>query len=180
MAVTEEKTQQEPSMEEILSSIRRIISADGDGEREGANEPEPQAEQSEEARMDLREDDTPLYDAPEGEAEAEEPADDVLELTETVEEAEPAIEDDDEPFAAAESETETLITPTAEVASVTSLRALADAVAREGDIGGTTIEQLACELMRPMLREWLDRNLPDMVETLVRAEIRRLAERAKR
>jgi cell pole-organizing protein PopZ len=40
---------------------------------------------------------------------------------------------------------------------------------------GITVEQLAEELMRPMLRQWLDENLPDMVERLVRREIERMA-----
>jgi cell pole-organizing protein PopZ len=41
--------------------------------------------------------------------------------------------------------------------------------------GGVTVEELATELMRPMLREWLDENLPGMVERLVRREIERMA-----
>ncbi len=31
------------------------------------------------------------------------------------------------------------------------------------------------EMLRPMLREWLDANLPEMVERLVREEIARIA-----
>jgi len=48
------------------------------------------------------------------------------------------------------------------------------------DVGGRTVEQLAAELMRPILKEWLDQNLPSMVERLVRAEIKRLAEQSQR
>jgi cell pole-organizing protein PopZ len=43
---------------------------------------------------------------------------------------------------------------------------------------GRTIEELVSELIRPMLKTWLDDNLPEMVERLVRAEIERLS-RAK-
>ena len=46
--------------------------------------------------------------------------------------------------------------------------------------GGRTIETLAVELMKPMLREWLDANLPEIVEDAVRAEVRRLARRRAR
>ena len=46
--------------------------------------------------------------------------------------------------------------------------------------GGRTIETLAAELMKPMLREWLDANLPEIVEDAVRAEVRRLARRRSR
>jgi hypothetical protein len=37
------------------------------------------------------------------------------------------------------------------------------------------IERLAREMLRPMLKEWLDDHLPDVVERLVRAEIERVA-----
>ena len=37
------------------------------------------------------------------------------------------------------------------------------------------IERLARESSRPMLKTWLDDNLPSMVERLVRAEIERVA-----
>ncbi|MEL6540455.1 MAG: DUF2497 domain-containing protein [Pseudomonadota bacterium] len=41
--------------------------------------------------------------------------------------------------------------------------------------GETSLEGLTRELMRPMLAEWLDKNLPDMVEKMVQAEIARIA-----
>lgn len=41
--------------------------------------------------------------------------------------------------------------------------------------GETSLEGLTRELMRPMLAEWLDKNLPSMVETMVQAEIARIA-----
>jgi cell pole-organizing protein PopZ len=37
------------------------------------------------------------------------------------------------------------------------------------------MDELVRELLRPMLREWLDDNLPGIVEKLVRAEIERVA-----
>lgn len=39
---------------------------------------------------------------------------------------------------------------------------------------GATIEDLVVESMRPMLKEWLDQNLPEMVEKIVEREIRKL------
>ncbi len=61
-------------------------------------------------------------------------------------------------------------------------RALGDLPAPEAAPadGGRTIESLAAELMKPMLREWLDANLPEIVEDAVRAEVRRLARRRAR
>lgn len=41
--------------------------------------------------------------------------------------------------------------------------------------GETSLEGLTRELLRPMLAEWLDKNLPGMVEELVQAEIARIA-----
>jgi len=40
---------------------------------------------------------------------------------------------------------------------------------------GRTVEELVSELMRPMLKTWLDENLPAIVERLVRAEIERIS-----
>jgi cell pole-organizing protein PopZ len=40
--------------------------------------------------------------------------------------------------------------------------------------GETSLEGLVRELLRPQLAEWLDRNLPPMVEKLVATEIARI------
>lgn len=42
-----------------------------------------------------------------------------------------------------------------------------------------TIEDLVKEILRPMLKDWLDQNLPAIVERLVRAEIERVARRPR-
>lgn len=39
---------------------------------------------------------------------------------------------------------------------------------------GTSLEDLTRDLMRPMLKEWLDQNLPKLVEEMVAREIQRL------
>ena len=41
--------------------------------------------------------------------------------------------------------------------------------------GETSLEGLTRELLRPLLAQWLDDNLPGMVEDLVKAEITRIA-----
>lgn len=41
--------------------------------------------------------------------------------------------------------------------------------------GETSLEGLVREMLRPMLAEWLDKNLPGMVEKMVRDEISRIA-----
>lgn len=44
-------------------------------------------------------------------------------------------------------------------------------------VGGQTIEDLVKEMLRPMLKDWLDTNLPPMVEGYVEREIARLTRR---
>jgi uncharacterized protein len=40
---------------------------------------------------------------------------------------------------------------------------------------GVTVEDLVIEALKPMLKEWLDGNLPELVRTLVEREIRRMS-----
>lgn len=44
--------------------------------------------------------------------------------------------------------------------------------------GGLTLEQMVREELRPILKAWLDQNLPGVVERLVEKEIRRLSRQA--
>ena len=53
-----------------------------------------------------------------------------------------------------------------------SFNELAEAI-RQGEL--RSLEAMAQEMLQPMLREWLDDNLPKMVERLIREEIERLA-----
>jgi uncharacterized protein len=46
-----------------------------------------------------------------------------------------------------------------------------------GTGGGKTIEELVQDMLRPMLKDWLDRNLPPIVERYVEREIVRLTRR---
>lgn len=78
-----------------------------------------------------------------------------------------------------------LVSDDAASATASSLRALADK-ARPGPKpapkvespsfrSGNTVEDLMLEAMRPMLKAWLDANLPQIVEHLVEKEIRRIS-----
>ena len=64
-------------------------------------------------------------------------------------------------------------------ATISGLTAALAASARVGD-GNKTLEQLVKELLRPILKDWLDTNLPGMVERIVREEVERIADRAKK
>ena len=48
------------------------------------------------------------------------------------------------------------------------------------DLGGdTTLEGLVRELLRPMIKEWLDANLASLVEEKVEAEVQRISRMAR-
>jgi uncharacterized protein len=103
-----------------------------------------------------------------------------LELTE----AEPEAPADTPPGAAAAAEEHLISGPTAAV-SMAALSRLADLgqhgiVSKEPlDESGRTLESLVRELLRPMLKHWLDDHLPPMIERIVREEIQRMARDAK-
>jgi cell pole-organizing protein PopZ len=72
----------------------------------------------------------------------------------------------------------------AAAASFAALRAAsrgsdADARAMTPDMlvgnGAVTLEQIVREELRPLLKAWLDANLPPLVERLVKAELERVA-----
>ena len=65
-----------------------------------------------------------------------------------------------------------LVAPEAAAAAASSVGGLVRALATERSVqvrnGGPTLEDLVREEIRPMLKEWLDINLPPLVERLVR------------
>ncbi|WBO24206.1 DUF2497 domain-containing protein [Sphingomonas abietis] len=125
---------------------------------------------------------------PETDAEtiAEEEGDtpDVLELTSPMPQAVPA------PVAAAEAPAASpaaaaptapapdgLLSSTSAAASRSAFAALNQLQVRSDEGQSNTLEGLVSEMLRPMLREWLDRELPTLVERLVAAEVSRLSGR---
>ncbi len=69
-----------------------------------------------------------------------------------------------------------LLSPVTEEKVSRSFEELADA------LGGSkrTLDEIAEEMLKPMLQEWLDDNLPTLVERLVREEIERVARGPRR
>lgn len=169
--MADSKAAPEPSMEEILSSIRRIIAED-----EGTGPPTATA------------------------AEPGAGDEDVLELTEMVGSPDPAppvaagpVPDEpaiSQPTISATQEkpamtvqtSEPLISSGAATASTNAFARLAKAAAPDEKSqagGGITVEQLVVDLLAPMLRDWLDQNLPGIVERVVEQEVKKLARRAE-
>jgi uncharacterized protein len=152
-----QEQQAEPSMEEILASIRRIISE----EDQTAPEPVLDLTQKEEAAPAFDEEDDIVFEA----ASEPEPAP-VARSPAPI--APPVMEAPAEPI---------LSTPTANAAAG-ALARLAGTL-RIADTEGQTVEGVVRELLKPMLKDWLDRNLPAIVESRVEAELERIARMAR-
>ncbi len=183
--MTNSATDGEPTMEEILSSIRKIISED-----------EPQAEKETVA----------AEAAPAGmaQAEVEEIVDEVLELTDRVEEgaggnASEEQEIDailttvtdapaEEEMAELEQNRSTsggLLSTKTDSAVTSTLATFFDEMVKEksppeAKVGAApTLDQVVREMLAPYLKTWLDENLEPIVERTVRDELKRMARRAE-
>ena len=71
-----------------------------------------------------------------------------------------------------------LLAPEAEAAAGAAFNRLADSILSKAT-GDRSVEDMTRELLRGMLKQWLDDNLPGLVERLVREEIERVARRGR-
>jgi cell pole-organizing protein PopZ len=75
-----------------------------------------------------------------------------------------------------------LVSESASEAAASSIGSLIRSISSERSIAvgrpGLTLEDLVREELRPLLKSWLDSNLPPLVERIVRAEIQRVVERS--
>ncbi|HEX5328471.1 MAG TPA: DUF2497 domain-containing protein [Acetobacteraceae bacterium] len=145
----EPTTGEDPSMEDILASIRRILSEE---------EPPPEDTSSRVASEDvLVLDSSMMIDDPQPAA------------------RQPPPQPPTTPAAAS------LVAPEAAAAAASSvgalLRTLTDRAVQVHS-GGPTLEDVVRAELRPLLKDWLDANLPHLVERLVRAEIERVVGRS--
>ncbi len=138
--------QAEPSIDEILSSIRRVIAEDEVIDN-GPNKAAFDTISAEEAILDENCDQLDK---------------DVLELT--------SLEDD----SLVNQETAQGLRH-----SLSTLAALSQPSARPQIVrsGETSLESLVTEMLRPMMKEWLDDNLPTLVESMVEREIKRITKK---
>lgn len=160
---------QEPSVDEILESIKKVIERDNSDAALAArqrrqfvsDQPQPRDDRGKAPVLDLDETDI-TEEALANEELAEE---DLL-----PEDASEADDDADAPLIAEEVRG-------AMQENLAALAMLAQPGARPQIVrsGETSLEGLTRELLRPMLAKWLDENLPGMVEKLVQAEIARIA-----
>jgi len=173
-------------MEEILASIRRIIAEDSDTVRAPMHhEPEPAPAVAEDV-LELTE---IVAEAPEP-PRVIEPEPDPVPVVPP-----PMLEPDTEKTYRASSkprriehpvatEEEPIVSASPAAASTAAFAEMTSRVRerRNSDValgnGGLTIEDMIREMLKPLLREWLDANLPNTVERLVHEEIKRLSREA--
>ena len=167
----------ETSMEDILSSIKRIIAEEGEGSAQALR-----------GRKSIRTAQVRDLDD----------RDEVLELNQSVAAPPPpprveapraetpraeaprarAPEPQEEPAPAAAAPTVTvdasIVSDRAAEASRGALDQLSRMLVKPETPGSDSLEGLVREMLRPMLREWIDANLPNMVEDMVSREIAKI------
>jgi cell pole-organizing protein PopZ len=222
--MSDNSSEQEPSIEEILASIRQIISDDDEVEvkKEDAVEvplespvhetsddvleltEEDLIERDEASKEDLTSDDVEetaeeavveeiIIEEAVDEAVEEvvdtEPEDVEIELRDRLEEIRTAAVDEPEPEPEIKEEPEMppknpvpsdILSSSTQAAALGSLNKLASKmpINNPRSYDGVTLEDIAREMLHPMLREWMDDNLPPMVERIVQKELEKLARRS--
>jgi len=163
---------EEPSMEDILSSIRKILSDDM-GELQPDEEdippepiPDPAPPAAEDTPPPVAVDEPPPLNE-----------EDVINLTKDME-----VKDDVKTDRYI-SPQQQLVSPPVQQFAACKLAEFAKFMAEErvayvGN-GKVTLEQVIKELLRPMLKDWLDANLESVVEKMVEKEIQRVGEKIK-
>lgn len=173
------RRQDEPSMEEILASIRRIIAEDI---KEGGT-PSAAAEQDILELTDRVEADgsvVSLATRMTSRAETREPPPIAVAPYEPAPKPAPAPEPE---LAVAkptpEPSSDSVISAGTAAASIAALSALTRETARGPVMSGDrALEEATRELLKPLLKAWLDTNLPPLIERIVREEIARLRREA--
>lgn len=154
--------QPEPSMEEILASIRRIISEDGEEASAPAHD-QPAAAPA----PPVSSDPAPVSQEPVEESRAEPDA-----RTESLEMMKKNVAE------AVQEREDAMIDETTAAAATKAFEKISQ-TARVSGASGRTIEDIVIEMLRPMIKDWLDANLPAIVEEKVEEEVQRLARRRR-
>ncbi|MBI1360542.1 MAG: DUF2497 domain-containing protein [Alphaproteobacteria bacterium] len=199
--MTADSAQREPTMEEILASIRRIISEDDKPAEAGADvlelkpaEPEPAPKPQ------------PAPPPAAKAAPPPKPAEPPPPAPEPIIEAEPEPEFEPEPEVVAEADEEDIMimekepeaapepqprpaAPAPRPVMEEGLVAEPAATQAAGALGklmgsmmvqsGVTLDDVVKQMLKPLLKDWLDANLPQLVEIEVQKEIERIRRMAR-
>lgn len=160
----------EPSMEEILSSIKRIIAEEeAPTGRKRANRLGPAAGAPASAPAPDGDDDEVLElsdPMPPGSAQT------FADMPSPASARAPLSLPHDTP---APAESGPIVSPAALDATRGALESLSRLIVKPEPQGDGTLEGLVRDMLRPMLRDWLDAHLPDLVEAMVAKEIARIS-----
>jgi uncharacterized protein len=177
---TPSSAQPEPTMEEILASIRRIISEDS----EPGAKPQPAAQPPRQAEPDVLEltqvaaEEPPAKPAPERPRVVKtEPAPAPRPVPQPARK-EPDLQmvDKDDRDGLVSGQTQSAISQAFNMLS--RERGDRDLPVSAGE--ARTLEDIVAAMMRPMLKDWLEENLPEIVERVVREEVERASRGAGR
>ncbi|MEH3039308.1 MAG: DUF2497 domain-containing protein [Sphingomonas paucimobilis] len=168
----------ETSMEDILSSIKRIIAEEGEGSaqalrgRKSIRTAQVRDIDDRDEVLELNQSVAAPPPPPRVEAMRAEPP-----RAERVRAPEP--EPEPEPVAAAPAAKvdPSIVSERAAEASRGALDQLSRMLVKPETPGSDSLEGLVREMLRPMLREWLDAQLPGIVESMVAREIARISGR---
>ncbi len=156
----------EPSMEEILSSIKKIIAEDSVKALSGRVKPgaRPVATKDVTPQADALPDNLPNT-GPEAVLEDESADDDgIFELTEAALPEDVELASDD-----AIRESRNALSSLAKPAAKPAAKPETDS--------GNALEAMVRDMLRPMLKDWLDANLADIVRGAVEREVARISDR---
>ena len=181
-----DNAQPEPSMEEILASIRRIISEDEDEQPKSEAQPAAAPATASAPKPAL----ASVPPASEKPAEASTPK--PQEAASPSEEPAPAPISASAQSSSAQNETsnkqmaatmqneieDDILDQTTAAAASKAFTTLSQSV-RVSEGPGKTLEDIVTEMLRPMVKEWLDSNLPAIVEEKVEEEVQRVARRRR-
>jgi uncharacterized protein len=177
-------TAHEPSMEEILASIRQIISEDGEGagtaKAPPAQAPATQASSEPTVEAEAYKSVVSRFDAePEPMPSAEsEPVHHESIRPQSFQQAPESADDYDDPSPRVMSSRQLaptdspLLSPEKRAAVSGAFGALAQTMLAQNS---RTLEDVVAEMLQPMLKSWLDDNLPSIVERMVKEEIERVS-----
>lgn len=192
--MSQNPSEQEPSIEEILASIRQIISDDDDVDQESKKKvvENPVRHKADDV-LELTEDDLVEEDPMEVEmvdrddsSLMEEDEEDELEEEPQEEPEEPMVDDIINEIRTTPKQPTPRPVPSdilssgTQAAALSSITKLASKmpINSSRSYDGVTLEDIVREMLHPMLREWMDDHLPPMVERIVQKELEKLARRA--
>lgn len=177
-------TVHEPSMEEILASIRQIISEDGEGTSGEAHEAVHDDPDQPERRGQAEDERSPYVQRSGHPGEAMKSSNsESAARSVAAPPAEPAprqaVDGASQPrpapvarSGADQAGDRGLMSRDSDAVVSGAFSALAHTILAQN---ARTLEDLVSEMVRPMLKDWLDENLPSLVERLVREEIERVS-----